>query len=160
MPNSIVNNYVNKNSKKENNKILKNKKILIIAGIVLIFIIVVIFLTVFNKKELTCSIKSSSLGMNLEAKLKVYFKQNNVSNVKYDMVFDLGEYKEYKDEMIKKLTEEYSSENVNADITSDESKIYIKIDATSKYFESLGLDDLSNYEESKSTLEKEGFVCK
>ena len=103
------------------------------------------------------------MGMKLSAELKIKFKGDEISKADIGMTFDLGSFVSYKDTMLKSLEEEYSDDEFNemdVKITSDDSKIYVKMHATKNNFKDAGFSTAGDYKEVKADLEEQGFTCK
>ena len=160
MPNPGMPNPGMPTPKKKNKKLIFN-----IIGSVCGFIIgfVIVHFLLSGGKTLNCTMSENTMGMTLTADLKVKFKGDEVSKANIDMTFDLGSFASYKDTMLESLEEEYSSDEfkeMDVKITSDESKIYIKMQATKNNFKDAGFSTSGNYKDVKADLEESGFTCK
>ena len=143
-----------------------NKKLLVIIGIVIAVVAVVsvvIALLLGGNKTLTCKQEQSlGMGMAMNASVDFNFNGKNVQNANMNIEVDLGNYGSFKDTFIKQFEEEYASfaeKGLNVEITSDDSKIYIKFKADRQKFEAAGLSTSGTYKEVKSDMETQGFVC-
>ena len=140
------------------------KNIFIVMGIILVILfIVVLYIFLFNFKTLTCSISEDTMGIDLSTELKMKFKGKDVSNADISMVFDLGTFSNYKEQMLKTIENQYSSEEfkkMNLKITSDDTKIYVNMQSTKENFKEAGFSTEGTYKEVKADLEQQGFTCK
>ena len=140
------------------------KMIFIIIGAVIAVLVAILLCTLlFSGKTLTCTMSEDDMGMAMHVNFKIKFKKDEVSKTEVNLTVDLGEYVDYKQDLLEQFQEQYTSDEIDgADvkITSDDSKIYIKINADKKGFEESGLGTLGTYKEVKEDLEAEGFTCK
>lgn len=142
-----------------------NKKIIliIIGAVIAVLVAVLLYIFVFSGKTLTCTVDEENMGIILSAKLEMKFKGNEVSNADIDMTFDLGDYVNYKDIMLEQIEEQYSDDefkNMGVKVTSDDTKIYVNMEATKETFKDAGFSTEGTYKEVKKDLEDQGFTCK
>jgi len=160
MPNPGMMNYAMPPQKKSNKNI-----IFIIIGVVAALIIglLLYFLVFSGNKTLVCTNSQNAEGIMVSTNYDFKFKHNKVDTATVKMTFDLAEYASYKDEFLKEIEQEFLSddyEGVNVEITSDDSKIYVNMNASKDSFAEAGLTEGSTYNEIKADLESEGAVCK
>ncbi len=151
--------------KKKGNNVLK--VVLIIVGVLVGFVAVcAIFDSTTGSKEektMVCTQKTEESGMTMDMTATISFVGNDAKKFDALMTVDLGEYKEYKDtfiETFKKEYKEYSDKGVNVDITSDDAKVIIKLNADKDHLKSTNFISKETFDDVKTELEKEGFSCK
>ena len=142
-----------------------NKKIIfIVGGVLLAIVAVVVFILAFtgNSKTLTCTMSETSYGITMDMEATVKFKGDKAKSAVALITVDLGSMASYKDTYLESLEESYSgyeTDGVDVEITSDDSKIYVKISGEDTNPDFIGSSEES-YDAVKKDLEESGFTCK
>lgn len=143
------------------------KVVFIVIGVLiaLVALCVIFDTTLVNDEEKTmiCTQKTEESGMTMDMTATIKFVGNDAKTFDALMTVDLGEYKEYKDtfiETFKSEYKEYSDKGVNVNITSEDSKVIIKLDADKEHLKSTNFISKETFDDVKTELEKEGFSCK
>ena len=142
-----------------------NKKVLfIVGGILLAVVAVVVFILALtgNSKTLTCTMSETSFGVTMDMEATVKFKGDKAKSAVALITVDLGSMASYKDTYLESLEESYSDyekDGVDVEITSDDSKIYVKISGEDTNPDFIGSSE-ENYDAVKKDLEESGFTCK
>jgi uncharacterized lipoprotein YehR (DUF1307 family) len=128
------------------------------SKIVLLSLVSVLVLSGCGKKELTCTMDSSTAGMTTKTTVDIKLDGSTLDsmNVALDVTIP-DEYKDQKDQIIENLKASDESFKVS------ETKNGVKLTAgsDSKYFENFDLKDKKvDYDEVKEVFEKAGFECK
>ena len=144
----------------------KNKFLLpLIIGISVFVVALVVVLIVLlgGNKTLNCTRTETNSGMEMKMDATISFKRKKASSAKVSVVVDLGNYASYKDVFINSFEEEYekqAKDGIKVNITSDDSHVYINMEASSDNYDVLGFVTAKDYNEAKKELEADGFTCK
>lgn len=109
-----------------------------------------------NIKTLTCNVSGEMYEMQTLTTLEVKVKRNVVKDMK--VTIDVTIPEEYQSEKQNLINNFMASGKMQ--VTSTENGIKLKSDMKSNYFNTLGLDTNSSYNELKSALELQGYTCK
>lgn len=123
-----------------------------------------------KKKTLTCTKTEKETGMNLTTTTTTNFINDKISSLKLDINAKLdSSYVKYKDTIKQSLEQQYNvykdekGITYHTDVEDDTIIFSLVVDnkAISKETrENLNISNSENYEDSKKSLESEGYTCK
>lgn len=151
---------VNNQPKKKNKFLLP---LIIGISVFVVTLVVVLIVLLGGNKTLNCTRTETNSGMEMKMDATISFKSKKVSSAKVSVVVDLGNYASYKDVFINSFKEEYekqAKDGIKVNITSDDSHVYINMEASRDNYDVLGFVTAKDYNEAKKELEADGFTCK
>ena len=151
---------VNNQPKKKNKFLLP---LIIGISVFVVTLVVVLIVLLGGNKTLNCTRTETNSGMEMKMDATISFKNKKVSRAKVLVVVDLGNYASYKDVFINSFKEEYekqAKDGIKVNITSDDSHVYINMEASRDNYDVLGFVTAKDYNEAKKELEADGFKCK
>lgn len=160
-------NYDSFNSKTDDNRI----KFVIAAIAVVVLILGVILFINFKPKTLKCTISEESSGMIIENNITFNYIGKKMKSSGFEMKIDLGDYKDYKDEMLEIINSKFkdSLDEINEDggkasISDTDDSIIVKAHAKRDNISTLlSIDEDAesySYEKMKEEFESDGYTCK
>lgn len=140
----------------------KNNNILIIISIVaIIAVLAILYVTfIYGAKTLNCTMTDNTDGMNMKTNLIINFKRNQANDLKATITVDLGEYVDYKDNLIEAYKDEFEQrDGIETNIKSDGDKVILEMTATRAGMEVSGYVENDTYDEVIKSLKEEGYTC-
>ena len=115
-------------------------------------------LTGCGNKNLSCTMESSTSGMNTTNNVEINFKNDKVEKMK--VVMDIEVHDEYKDQK-QTLIDSLKQADKTMEVKETKKGIQVTADENSSYFSKLNLNDnKAKYSDVKKALEDGGFTCK
>lgn len=134
---------------------MKARDIIMVILILLVLIIGIRMQYNKNIKTLTCTTNSNFHGMDSIITLNVQVSNNEIRDI--GMIIDATLEEEYLS------NSESLAAQLGADgrmkVTTTEKGLKLETDMNSQYFQSLGLNTKTSYNEFKNTLEFQGYKC-
>lgn len=135
---------------------MNKRRIIMIGTIIIVALIALIMYSEKNTKTLKCTTNGDFNDMESESTLLVEIKKNKIKDM--NITIDVKIPKEYESQKDSLIASIQAQGKMKASSTKD--GMELTADMNSGYFDVLGLNKESSYNELKEVLELQGYTCK